>query len=398
VRRLKSYLFEVAACELEGALIPQSKELALLEAMVAYAQQKLDLSEWKISESQKEIQLFVSCQKELFGNDHATVVYRLLRKLYPQWSQLSLSDIPLIAPKLYDLFSLIESQIQGHLAQRLSAHLRKIAVLFRFLHESISENLDSAEERILHRGSLDDSIRRHYFQKDSLIRGKLRRAVFRSTIYIFLTKAALAFAVEFPYDLFLARHQGFQGIAVNILFPPLLMFLVASTVRVPNALNVEKVIEGVFEIVDGNVREKIKVAPPARRKGWQLTSYTVAYLITFVISFGLLAWGLWWLEFSIVSGFVFVFFLCLVSFFGYRTRRMARELMVLPRKVTILSVIGDFLSLPVLRAGQWLVQKSAKVNIFVYFMDFIVEAPFKMLVEIVEDLSKFFREKKEELT
>ena len=398
-RKIKRFLFEMASSELEAALLPIEKERALLSAMIEYAQEKINLSAWNLPEAQLKVQFFIACQRELFGADHPTTFHRVFEQIYPQWFSLSKEAVPQVLAKLPELLLMLENYSSSKLVIKLSPHLRKIAILFRFINLAIEENLGTASERLASWGSMDDSVRRHYFERDSRIRSKLRRAVIRSTAYIFLSKALLAFLVELPYDTVFARHPGLHAIYVNVLFPPILMFLVASTVRVPNEKNIEKILEGASEILYGPVGEKIEIQPIGKKRHPWLTSFfTIIYAITFLISFGLLIWGLNLLNFSWVSGVIFLFFLCLVSFFGFRMRRTARELLVLPKRVRWYNFIVDFFALPLLRAGQWIQQKSAKINVFVYFMDLIVEAPFKMLVEVFEDLSKFFREKKEEIT
>ena len=53
---------------------------------------------------------------------------------------------------------------------------------------------------------------------------KVRRAVIRSIIYIFLTKMVFALALEAPVDIFITKHIDYLAIAINSLLPPLLLF------------------------------------------------------------------------------------------------------------------------------------------------------------------------------
>jgi predicted nuclease of restriction endonuclease-like RecB superfamily len=39
----------------------------------------------------------------------------------------------------------------------------------------------------------------------------------------------------------------------------------------------------------------------------------------------------------------------------------------------------------------------SRVNVFVFVMDFILEAPFKVLVEIAEQWTRYVRERKEDI-
>jgi hypothetical protein len=47
--------------------------------------------------------------------------------------------------------------------------------------------------------------------------------------------------------------------------------------------------------------------------------------------------------------------------------------------------------------GKWLSENFSRVNVFVFVLDFIIEAPFKIFVEIAEEWTKYVRERKEEI-
>ena len=61
------------------------------------------------------------------------------------------------------------------------------------------------------------------------------------------------------------------------------------------------------------------------------------------------------------------------------------------------SVAIDFFAIPILSVGHWISAKFAKINIFVFIMDFIIEAPFKVVIEIIEEWIGFVKEKKDEI-
>jgi len=57
----------------------------------------------------------------------------------------------------------------------------------------------------------------------------------------------------------------------------------------------------------------------------------------------------------------------------------------------------DFFLMPVLQAGQFLSKEIAKINIFIFFFDFILEAPLKTIFEVFEEWIRFIRVKKDEI-
>jgi len=53
--------------------------------------------------------------------------------------------------------------------------------------------------------------------------------------------------------------------------------------------------------------------------------------------------------------------------------------------------------LPFLKVGQFVSEKISKINIFVFILDFIIEAPFQVFLEVIEDWFAFLKQKKEEI-
>ena len=103
------------------------------------------------------------------------------------------------------------------------------------------------------------------------------------------------------------------------------------------------------------------------------------------------------LHFNIVSVALFVFFLTLVSYFGFRIRYNARKWKVNTDDEGVISLLWGFFTLPIVRTGRWLSQRFSSINIFVFFMDFILETPFKMILGTFDAFISYLREKREDL-
>jgi hypothetical protein len=124
--------------------------------------------------------------------------------------------------------------------------------------------------------------------------------------------------------------------------------------------------------------------------------FSFLYLLTFIISFGCISYLLAALHFNLASQIIFVFFVTLVSFFAYRINVSAKEYEMTDRQ-GFLSPLIDFFFLPILRVGHVLSREIAKLNIFIFLFDFILEAPLKVIFEVVEEWVHFVRSKKEEI-
>jgi hypothetical protein len=85
-----------------------------------------------------------------------------------------------------------------------------------------------------------------------------------------------------------------------------------------------------------------------------------------------------------------------VTFFGYRIRQIAKEY-VLQVREGLLSPITDIIFLPILSVGRVLSSQFSKLNLLMFVFDVLIEAPFKLIIEVVEEWFRFIRRQKEEI-
>lgn len=246
---------------------------------------------------------------------------------------------------------------------------------------------------------LADAIELTTNQRYKQVKIKLRRTSLRSIIYLFITKMLLALIIELPYDWFVFGHLNYIPLGINVVFHPLLLFVIALAVHIPAKENTQKVIEGIKDLVyayDG--KDIVYRIRPNIARGWFLNFiFRALYLGAFLITFGGLIMVLTAVGFNWLGVALFTVFLTLVSFFGLRVRQLAKDLVVLDRRDNLLSVTIDFFSIPIVRAGRWLSVNFSKVNVFVFVLDVIIEAPFKLIVDLFEDWFAYMREKREEI-
>ncbi len=93
---------------------------------------------------------------------------------------------------------------------------------------------------------------------------------------------------------------------------------------------------------------------------------------------------------------MFIFFVSVVTFFSYRIKQSVNELK-LSEKESVFTPLVDFFFMPILSLGKFFSQEISKLNFFIFLFDFIIEAPFKLLFEIIEEWIAFVRKKKEEI-
>lgn len=393
------WLWTAAAAEIEDAINPKAKERAHLHFMLETIKNKVHFSDLKVSEKEKDYLLFIANLRSLWKADQGITRYELLRKFWPTWESPAESDIDGYARDFGKTIQQIEMLQNKPVGEKLLRLFRRYTVFFDVLRDVLISKPELALTGFLPKETFYAEIRTACEKRYLESRSRLRRSMARSVIYIFITKMVMAILIEVPYDLYIAREFRYLPIAINVSFPPLLMFLLGATVRVPSKKNTEKIVEGLQEIifVPPDKQEKVVMQTMVRRTRFVTILFNLIYGIVFTAIIGGIIYALYRLNFNIVSGAIFIIFLSLISFFGIRIRRNAHELIVSKTGGGFFGLIFDLLFLPIVRLGRWISMKSAKINFLVFVLDVIIEAPFKTIIEYLEDLVSFFKEKKEEV-
>lgn len=389
------------ACELEDIVLFSYERQAMMEFVYSTMLDRIQVRAKGISEDEIKVQIYVAVLRAHGKYDLDLTSYYLLKYFYPDWHEGKEDAINQVARNIVNIKATLDHQLNHPLQDRLIRQVKKVNVIFTVLHDVLVQHKESNDylEILQNTPALDEQVEIATEDKYKEIKGRLRRTSIRSIIYIFITKMLLALIIELPYDLFFLGHLNYIPIAINIIFHPLLLFVIALAVHIPAKQNTQKIIESVRDLVyDYEGKEVVyQIRPRSQRSGFVNVLFKFFYTVTYIITFGLLFSVLANLNFNWLGMLLFVLFLTLVSFFGLRVRQMAKELVVLDRKDNIISAIIDFFSIPIVRAGHWLSETFSKINVFVFILDVIIEAPFKLIVEVFEDWLAYIREKREEL-
>ncbi len=397
--RLNEWILNMAAVEIEHQFFPYHQKQALLEYAYSVLYSKVTVDEEDVNEQEKNTQLYIAIQRALVKSDNSIIRYSLLNLYYPDWEKADENLISEIAGHIIPLKKSIEGQIENPIGGPIFRQVKKYIIILTILKDIIKENPGQAEEILSNPKKLEEKIIQACRQRYKKARDKLKRSTIRSVVYIILTKTVLAFILELPFDILAYNTVHYLALLTNVIFHPLLLILIAANITIPAKKNTEKVIktirglvyEGEEEFAFTNFKKPIK-----RRAALNLV-FNILYLLVFSISFGVIIFVLRLLDFNIVSIFLFLLFLCLVSFFGIKNRETMRELIIVDKKKNFAGLLVDFFSIPILRMGRWLSLNAPKINVFTFILDFIIEAPFKTFVDVMDEWMNFIREKKEEI-
>lgn len=399
--QLFDWVLGISASEIEEILSPPLKEKAQIEYMEAFIKERLIVKKGiEISEEEKNIQLYIAVQKALLKLDPSTITYNLLKRRFNDWEDFTEENAQIqeITTNIYSIWENFEKDFNHPLADKFYRIAEKYNTPYLLIGDVVSEEPMLVQEKIKNPENLESLIGSAYQKRERTLKTRTKRAAIYVTLSIFISKILLALAIEIPFDKYFTGQFGYSALTFNILIPPLLMFFLVLTIRSPKKENLQRVIMEVMKIVYNKEKREIYTIEPRLKRSWLMNVVvTLFYLLTFFISFGLIIFGLNNLNFGVISIIIFLIFISLISFAGVKLRERSRELEVIESKESVLRAFIDLFSLPVIRVGKWLSRQWSRYNVIVVIINFLIDMPFQIFIEFLEQWRAFLKEKKEEI-
>jgi hypothetical protein len=403
-----AWLLSLAACEIEELLGQDIVKQATVTSLFDILSQKIVLPNNQKYESDLKLQIYLSICRNYLKFDSEMLSLVIFKYYNKGWSSdindykelPSQEKIAEIVLKLNTIKEKIDYQLNHPLKKQLNKIIQRYSLYFTILNETIDDQAVESYNLLKNKPKaffLD--LAKVCKKKYKTVKSKLWRASIRSIIYIFLTKGIFAILIEIPAIKWFGEELSLFILTVNIAFPALLLFFIILMTKTPNQENTEKIIEGVKEISlkSHKQTEKIILHKPRKRGRVLNTIFHLVYLLCFAFSIYLIYRVLTYFGFTWVSILIFLFFLAFVSFFSIRITKGVKELIVIERKESLLALLIDLFYMPIIFAGRWLSNNASKINIFIFIFDFIIEAPFKVFVNIAEDWTQYVKERRDNL-
>ncbi len=403
------WLLTLAACEIEENLAPNQVKQIIVKNLFEVLSKKIQAPSGLLNKSELDLQIYLSINRNFLKFDADMLAFTLFKYYNPSWLGLNLREvlnkedfqrIKIIAEGFSKLKKVVEDQIKLPIGKQLDKIIRANSLYASILVETITTNpVKVYNELQKDERNFVSMIRKVCIKKYEKAKKRLWRVAVRSLIYIFLTKSIFVILIEVPAIKFLGEPLNIITLAINISFPVLLLFVIVLLTRRPSEKNTIKIVEGIKEMsfVKEARKKAIVLRRPHRRNWLKDGLFRLIYVAAFLVSIYYIVLVLNKMNFTWISIIIFLFFLALVSFFGVRTTADVKELIVVERKENILTFFLDLFYMPMILVGRWLSSNFSKINIFIFFFDFIIESPFKLLVEIADDWTKYVRERRENI-
>jgi len=382
-------------------LMPHPSDDDYLDFVIDKIDAKLHISARAMQPNFNErIYFQVATQKALFQYDNATITLSLLKTLIPTWQdhraesmEQSASAYPTM---ITDINQLLRDPVTDRLVKLVKKNIAPYLILDRIFKTEAPNQLNNI---LSSRPNLENKVWSIYQSWQTQTNSKLGTSIIRVIIYIFIAKVLLGLLLEIPYDIIFAGQIDYLPLAVNTLFPPLLMIALTANIHTPKG-NLEKLATMVNQIVYEDYVDQSKpttVELTAHNSKRMSIIFNVVLTICYLALFGGVIYALVLLHFTLMSGFLFFLFFSVVSFFAVRLRQSANIYTVTKPKRDMLSGFIHFLAMPFMRVGQWLSATISQFNIILFILDLIIEAPFKAFFELFSQWQAFIKEKQDEI-
>jgi len=390
-----NWILGIAACELEEILAPSIREKALIEYMTDMIRQRIKCRTLK--EEEINMQTYIAVQRALFKLDSNIISYNLLKKRYSEWLNPSPDLLKKIAEDIYFTQEKIEKDLEHPLADKFYKICEKYDTPYLILGDILSADPLGAEKIIYQPEILEEKIHEAYGKRVGTIKSRLNRAAFYATLSIFITNVFSLFIIEVPLAKLLWGEFTPLSIVINIFGPTLLMFFLIITIKLPPKENADVVIMEITKIIYNQKKKDtygIKVYP---KNNFIKTIISLFYITGFILFCIFISWGLSKIDLPPSSHIVFIVFLSLIAFAGTKIRQKAKEIEIIERKDSFFYFFVDLFAVPLTHFGKIVSGRWKKINIISKIFTMLIDMPFQLFVEFLEQWRYFLKERKDEI-
>jgi len=395
------FIVQLASCEIEEILHPVETQTKSAYLFFLYQELKNRVKIEGIEDNVKDTYFYAACEAGYLKNDLHFIRYHLFTLQYGKLIDASDTHFTEIAKNFKLIFQHIDSILKNSYHDRLVRYVKKQLPPFLIFYHLVDQKKGDSLSLLTDPTALEQAVQNECRIQYQRTGEKLKNAGIKSIIYIFLTKMLFVLLLEIPLSRYIYGDVHLFPIAINTLFPPVLMAGIITFVNPPSNRNTSKIYGRILDIIDYDpVKDDlasfiIKKKSTVRRP----VMYAVFTILSTILFWGIFSgifFALDFVNFNLISKGIFIFFLTVVTFFGYRIRQIAKEY-ALETERNILSPIAEVIFLPILSVGKIFSRQLSKINVLMFVFDVIIETPLKLILDVIEEWFKFTRKQKEEI-
>lgn len=393
---VSEWIIHLLSSEIEDILKPSPEKNLMCNFMFRIFKERVTILD--DSDEVRDIQVFIAVRRAFSNDDLALLRFHLFKQYF---GNLSTANLEKIAGNFLEGYKKIEDQFKYPAKDKIYTYIKNQKIPFLILDDVLRKHKERLPSLVADEDQLNAAVLEACNARYRTIVDKVRRAIIRSVIFIFFTKAVFALFVEGTFERAFYGKIIWSSIALNTLTPPVLMIFISLFIQTPGRENSFKIARKINTILydenpqlDASIQVKKK---PSKIDPLIWLLFILLWLTTFVLSFGGIVFVLSQLNVNPLSQAVFMFFLAIVSFVSYRINKTAHMYILKDRKENISSIFSDFFFMPFIQVGRRLTAAVSQLNIILFVFDFIIETPFKGIVAFLEQWLLFLRTQREKL-
>ncbi|MDP3758469.1 MAG: hypothetical protein Q8Q86_02020, partial [Candidatus Daviesbacteria bacterium] len=276
------------------------------------------------TEEVRDLQVFIAVRRAYASDDLAFLRYHLCVQYFGVLNEEKLDKV---AVHFLTAYRQIEQQFKYPAKDKIYTYVKDQTIPFLILDDILRKHRGNALTLVSNEDYLNSEIMAACNARYKSVAGKVRRAIIRSVIFVFVTKAIFALFVEGAFERLFYGRTYWSSIIINIMTPPILMIIVGFLIESPNRENSYRILRKINTILYDDppvlatplqVKKKPNKIDPLL---WVV--FVILWLATAALSFGAVVFLLSKFHVNPFSQGVFIFFLAIVSFVSYRINRTA---------------------------------------------------------------------------
>lgn len=387
---VSEWLIQMSISRIEDELFPSQDIASFSDVMYLTIKKNLLVKNISLTEDEINLQLFIAVQKSLFRPDRNQLKYLLLKIMYPNWSVPINSDVELALNDLKSLKIKIDKVLKDRYGHYFLKLCNKEKIVFQLIGDLVFDGVSLDDD-------FESSLKFRYDKRFLKTKKQLRRIAFLSVISFLISKMLIAFAIEIPLDKYIYHIISISSLIINVSFPPILMLLIVLFIKLPSKNNFFLVYEAVKQIVYSGDEKKYIISAPKKKSVFTNIFIYLVYGGVLLITLYFLTKWLLYFHFSPASIVIFLLFTSMITATGVKIKNRAREMSLEKENTNVFGFIIDLIIVPFIIIGRWTITGLSKFNILVVVFDFLIELPFQVFVEFVENFRSFLRDRKEEI-
>ena len=393
---LNEWTRQLISCQIAKLLNPKREKEIMSNYVFHILHERLKIED--DSEDNKNVQMFIAVRRAFARDDIAFLRFYLFRQIF---GEITKENVEEIANNFFQGYEEIERQLHYPIKEKIYLYVKRQTPVFFILEDVFTKYKNKLGSFVANKEDFDKAVFDACEEKYRGISARVRTAIIKSVIFLFLTKAIIAYTVEYLYY-GLLRNEGINlyQLVLNIIIPPLIMIVVSLFIRPPTQDNSIAILKRIHSLLYDEYpalgpTPKLRVHPE-KKVTLMTMSFSLLWVVAFVVSFGLVIDILGKLGFNFLNQCIFIFFLTIVAFLAWRIN-VSANMYKIETKQSLITPFVDFLFLPIIRVGMRLTEGISQINILIFVFDFLIEAPFKSIFSFFEKWFLYLHTKREDL-